>query len=126
MRKTSLEQKRENGRRYYHEVLKTNPKYKERQALKYRQNQKAYYRVNRKSILKNKYNLTWEEYEEMFEEQNGVCAICKGTEEGRMLAVDHNHTTGEVRGLLCGSCNRALGLFKDDPKLLEIAKEYVS
>lgn len=82
---------------------------------------------NKKSVLRVKYGLSWEEYQDMFERQNGVCAICEKTEEGRMLSVDHKHDeTGKVRGLLCGSCNRALGLFKDDPELLQRAKEYVS
>lgn len=124
--KYTLEEKRKREREYYHKVRKLKPGHKEKQATKYKNNQKAYYRVHRKSVLKNKYNLTWEEYEKLFENQNGVCAICKGIEEGRMLSVDHNHETGEVRGLLCGSCNRALGLFKDSPELLDIAKEYVS
>src|SRR6476469_6189244 len=66
----------------------------------------------RKSHLKRTYGITFEEYDFMLDRQNGVCAICKGV-HGRRLAVDHNHETGKVRGLLCGSCNAALFLLED-------------
>ena len=65
-------------------------------------------RKGQKQTLK-KYNLTNEQYEEMFRAQNGLCAICGRAWEKRRLAVDHNHKTGKVRGLLCGSCNIRLG-----------------
>ncbi len=66
--------------------------------------------TDRKKALKRKYNLTVEGYEQMLQHQNGVCKICKGLDpSGRRLAVDHCHTTGEIRGLLCPSCNTALG-----------------
>ena len=69
--------------------------------------------------------LTEGEYETMLDRQNGVCAICKGKPKGERLAVDHVHGTEKVRGLLCGPCNRALGLFKDDPVRLAVAIEYL-
>ena len=50
------------------------------------------------------------------------CVIC-GTEE--TLVVDHDHTTGKVRGMLCNHCNRGLGHFRDDPTLLEFAAQYL-
>jgi len=63
----------------------------------------------------------------MFQEQNGVCAICgcKGDGRWKTLCVDHNHDTGNVRGLLCRSCNTALGQMKDDPSLLRNAVLYL-
>lgn len=72
-------------------------------------------------------------YHEMLEAQNGVCAICRGVEKStdaasgkvRALAVDHCHEGDKVRGLLCSSCNRGLGLFKDNPALLRLAADYV-
>lgn len=68
-----------------------------------------------------------ETYQEIFEAQGGVCAICASPENGRYahLSVDHNHDTGKIRGLLCNNCNRGIGLLKDDPKILEQAKKYL-
>lgn len=70
-----------------------------------------------KHHLKRKYGITEERYNEMVVAQNNVCAIC-GKPSERRLDVDHNHTTGQVRELLCGRCNKGLGLFNDDPELL--------
>jgi len=64
------------------------------------------------------------EYDAMLERQGGVCAICKGKSSGR-LVVDHDHATGNVRGLLCGSCNLALGLLRDDRGRLRAAMAYL-
>lgn len=70
-------------------------------------------------------------YDEMFEKQNGLCAICgkpeTRTRQGKVcrLSIDHDHQTGMVRRLLCGSCNYGLGCFKDDPDLLEAAATYL-
>ena len=81
--------------------------------------------------LNRAYDLSVEDYDRMFEEQGGLCCICEGrgflmTENHKvLLVVDHNHTTGEVRGLLCHNCNRALGLLKDDVKVLKKAIEYL-
>lgn len=83
------------------------------------------------AYLKRTYGISYEEYLQMLEEQGHVCAICG--EEGFVmksthklkLVVDHCHTTGRVRGLLCHNCNRALGLFKDSPGRLLRAVEYL-
>jgi hypothetical protein len=83
-------------------------------------------RAVRKFQLKRKYGLTLEEYDALLEEQAGGCAICGGTNpSGFRLAVDHNHETGEVRGLLCTNCNFVLGYSHDDPALLRKTIRYL-
>lgn len=82
-------------------------------------------------ILKNNFSLTPEDYSALLQKQDGVCYICKKPEtkitKGVLcrLAVDHNHKTGRVRGLLCDKCNRGLGYFKDSPTLLRVAADYL-
>lgn len=61
----------------------------------------------------------------MLREQGGTCAICHGTETVGRLAVDHCHSTGRVRGLLCTNCNQAIGKLKDDSQLLRNAINYL-
>ena len=77
--------------------------------------------------LKLLFDLTPEEYDRILAFQGGRCAICprEPTEKMR-LSVDHNHKTGEVRGLLCWLCNVALGKFRDDYVLLNAAAQYVN
>jgi len=68
----------------------------------------------------------------MLASQGGVCAICERGERaernGRTLAlaVDHCHTTGKIRGVLCGNCNKALGKFEDNPDFLRNAIIYLA
>jgi len=73
------------------------------------------------------YGLTGSEYEELAAYQNWVCAICgkKETSKRGNLAVDHDHKTGKVRGLLCHKCNSGLGSFGDSPELLKSAINYL-
>lgn len=81
--------------------------------------------------IRRRYGLSPEARAAMEVEQNGVCAICKQPEtcqrNGRTkrLAVDHDHETDEVRGLLCSNCNRGLGLYEDDPERLIAAAAYL-
>lgn len=70
-------------------------------------------------------DMTPERYKVVLTEQAGVCAICKRPDT-RALAVDHSHQTGKVRGLLCGNCNRGLGMFADDPARLAGAISYLA
>ena len=60
------------------------------------------------------HGLSVEQYDKMFEEQNGLCKICGLPEINRRLAVDHNHNTGKIRGLLCTKCNNAIGCLDVD------------
>ena len=77
----------------------------------------------RKSHLKHKYNLSVEEAKCLFKQANNKCTICNNS--STKLVIDHNHDTGKVRNILCTSCNKALGLFKDSPEILELAKQYL-
>ena len=87
--------------------------------------------MKRKSNLKTLYGMTLAEYNALLREQGGVCALCRKAAPGTnsrndKLVVDHCHTTGAVRGLLCHTCNRALGLLKDDAVLLRRAITYLA
>ena len=109
---------------------------------------KAYYLANRDEILRKgrayaaadrrditkikknhlwqKFKLTLEEWEQMYSNQGGVCAICgKKCRTGKDLSVDHNRETGKVRSLLCQGCNTGLSMFRDNSKLLIIAAKYL-
>jgi hypothetical protein len=79
--------------------------------------------------MKRSYGLGFKEYEEMLFNQKGVCSICNGkppNHHKKRLNIDHCHTTGKVRGLLCDACNRAIGLLKDSPDLLNKAILYLA
>lgn len=79
------------------------------------------------------YGLALGEYDRMYSEQGGLCAICREPEvsperytgRARKLFVDHHHQTGKVRGLLCMLCNIGIGQFRDDPELLRRAIQYL-
>jgi hypothetical protein len=78
--------------------------------------------------LRCNFNIILEQYNEMFTKQDGCCAICKKpqVEFKRAFAVDHDHKTGEIRGLLCSKCNITLGNSNDDVAILEQAIQYLN
>lgn len=81
--------------------------------------------------LRESFGLSLEEYQKMHDEQGGRCAICDSPEtetrngKVKMLAVDHCHGTGRVRGLLCSPCNQAIGKLRDDPAIIRRAADYL-
>jgi len=85
----------------------------------------------RKAHLAQKYNITLQDYDDLLLKQNNCCAICGENVEncekgsGHRLAVDHCHTTGKVRGLLCSACNILLGKAKDNISILQSAINYL-
>jgi hypothetical protein len=102
---------------------------KRENGLKYRQR-------NREQIRKNgrlrRYGLSIARFEELWAEQDGKCAICKdhlrtsrGNKNRDGYRIDHSHSNGKVRGILCHSCNTALGLFKDSRESLMKAIRYL-
>ena len=137
-RKKNRESDRIYTRNYY---AKNREKFRERDRIYKRENrdkiritERKYYWKNKEKVdarnrarfLRQYYNLPIEKYEEMYKAQNGACAICKDINtSGRKLAVDHNHNTGVIRGLLCSRCNLGIGQFKDDEDLLKIASDYI-
>lgn len=94
----------------------------------YKANEHKYFNTRRRYKLK-KYGLTLEEYEALLALQDGKCAICGSSDPSRSgwasMPVDHDHETGQVRGLLCDDCNNGIGRFKDDPELLRKAIVYL-
>ena len=78
--------------------------------------------TNRKAKLKQNYGLTPDEVAALKEAQGHACALCL---EVKPLNVDHSHSLGKVRGMLCTSCNTSLGKFKHDPALLRAAADYI-
>jgi hypothetical protein len=91
---------------------------------------KRYYADGRKAYLEKwymrKYNISLSQYDDMLKKQNGVCAICKKQcSSGKRLAVDHCHSSGKIRGLLCAHCNTSLGKFNDSVELLTNAINYL-
>lgn len=84
-------------------------------------------KTQRKLNLKNKYNLSMEDYEHLLSKQNNTCAGCLKSKDQfkRHFAVDHCHKTGKIRGLLCVRCNVVLGQAKDDIETLKRLIEYL-
>lgn len=77
--------------------------------------------------LQNHYGITLGDLQTMLHQQEGVCAICQSGDWGKYgPMVDHDHATGLIRGILCTRCNVALGMMKDDPKLLMSAIHYLT
>lgn len=86
----------------------------------------------RQRNLKHRFGVDLEWYEKQFKKQNYSCAICEtktnktvGDRQFWNFSVDHCHDSGKIRGILCNNCNRALGLFQDNPELLKKAASYV-
>ena len=85
------------------------------------------YETTRAEMLYRRYGISLEDYERMFEEQNGNCAICDRSQDTLrvLLHVDHNHDTGAVRALLCAPCNRLVGTHEKYPELFRRVEDYV-
>jgi hypothetical protein len=98
------------------------------QAKKASMSSEDWFLIQRRYWLKTEYGLSLEDYNSKVKEQDHKCAICKCDETEAfkgLLFVDHCHTTGKVRGLLCHHCNTALGKFKDSKEILSSALDYV-
>lgn len=92
------------------------------------ENRESVLAIERRSRLKTTYGITPDQYDSMLKAQNSCCAICSAKKPGgrtKLFFIDHCHTTGKVRGLLCMRCNTGLGLFLDNPKFLSSAINYL-
>jgi hypothetical protein len=124
---------------YETRYTETRRKYRLKNQEKYRKYNKEYQKKNpekfrryakthgRNNSLKRKYGITAKEYDAMFAQQNGQCASCKSPQKNfkRRFHVDHNHTTGKIRGLLCVNCNHLIGLFEKNPNCFEDVKIFL-
>lgn len=93
---------------------------------------RRYHRTNinarRDRQLKRRYGISLDQYKDILKQQGGVCAICgrPETSKRKILSVDHDHDTGEIRELLCHSCNRSLGDLEENIETLQNMIEYLT
>jgi len=108
--------------KYRVQWAKNNPIKKKQSSEKWLLNNLDYrQKVTLKSLLKNKYNMTLDDFDLLNKNQKGRCYICgknKNNERFKRLSVDHCHRTGKIRGLLCNNCNSILGLANDNIDIL--------
>lgn len=97
--------------------------------LEVKQKDKEYRQLDtvRNAYYKKRFGITLEEYNYLYDRQNGCCLICMRSEAelGKRLVCDHDHSNGQVRGLLCSQCNKTLGSFKDDIERFKKAIRYL-
>lgn len=113
-----VESRRPDGRRCFCKECgnRDSRAYRESSAYLRRKAEGVYHGWNRRCKLRSRYRIDEALYQRMFQNQGGCCAICSSAEPGGRwgrFAVDHDHATGKVRGLLCHPCNTALGLLGD-------------
>jgi hypothetical protein len=140
-KKRSKEYHKEYDKEYNAEHLEQKKKWRKEHASWLKEYQKKWYQEHKEELkegrreesLKRSYNISIQEYNLLLGKQEGRCAICGAVESTKhhkskrvvRLAVDHNHKTGKVRGLLCLACNHAIGGLKDDPELVFRAANYL-
>ena len=135
-RKDNKVQQRKQHKQYYESHKEELKLYRDKYRMDNKEKIKAQnkqYRLNNPEKIRNhdllkSFGITLGDYNNMLEYQDGVCAICGDYEtdnNAKNLAVDHNHQTGKIRGLLCGKCNKMLGLAKDDKTILQSAINYL-
>jgi hypothetical protein len=132
-REKNLNKMREYSKKHYQknkEKLKEkHRKYREDNIDKfnqYYQNNLAKFKEYRRRYKLKKYNLSLDQFNVLLNKQNHQCGICGGSLTDKNCHVDHNHDSGEIRGLLCLNCNLGIGLLKDSPELLNKAAKYLT
>jgi hypothetical protein len=119
-RKTNPEKKAEQKKRHY---LKNKEKIDQKAKDWYNNNKDR----SKGNAIQRKYGITTEIFNQMRESQQYRCAICGTGEDSlkKKLVIDHCHNTGKVRKLLCTNCNVAIGMFKENPRIMFLAMEYL-
>jgi hypothetical protein len=116
--RTHRDKKNANKRKWYGSLSPEKKKaYNRRQMENAKKNQRCVH-------LKYEYNLSMDDFASLLQSQDNKCAICQDP-FSKTPHVDHDHTTGKIRGLLCNNCNAGIGFLKDSPKLLRLAIEYL-
>ena len=126
-KKNNPDWSRKNGRRATYQR-----KYREENIERIREKDRIRARKRKEALLNQRrireFGITTADYEEMFKDQNGTCLICNKKQKvngKKHLFIDHNHETGQVRGLLCNYCNSLLGFCFEDPTILNGAITYL-
>jgi len=99
--------------------------YPEKEKVRRKKQHLMHQKRDRNYHLKRKYGIGINEYDALFKTQNGLCSICNNPPGSKILYVDHNHSTKQVRRLICRDCNLGLGNFKDNPNLLRAGADYL-
>lgn len=134
--KKNREKKLKNCIKWRKKNVEHRRQYERKRTIRNKEKNKKYYQENKikykKVYLKRHYNITIEDYKRMFREQKGKCEICNKKETAKdsynklkRLSVDHNHKTGNVRGLLCQRCNTGVGYFMESIESLKGAIKYL-
>jgi len=142
--KEYLEEKRKRYREENKEKISNRRKeYREKNKEKIRENHSKWYNSigkdyksdpknvmnSRASVIKKKYGISIDELSDMLDKQKGCCKICGETlirpDSQNSYHIDHNHDTGDVRGLLCSNCNMAIGLMYDNPEIVMSVYNYL-
>jgi hypothetical protein len=98
---------------------------KDKVSMSYQRHAEHNKKKSRENRIKKTYGITQEDYQRMYDEQNGLCAIC-GEPSIKNFHIDHDHKNKNVRGLLCPACNKALGFVKEDISILEKMMRYIN
>lgn len=99
-------------------------------SIRYQKNKEEHKRKGKQWRYKKVYGISFEDFEQLKKDQNGKCYICEkqfieGSVSDAKAVLDHCHTTGKIRKVLCNRCNSAMGWFEDNPVLLEKAADYL-
>lgn len=123
--KQQREHRKNNPKKYKKYYNNRRKKHLEEDRAARRAYNKSHPEKHRGRQYKKKYGISLQEYNSLLISQGGVCKSCGSPPSRRNLDIDHDHSTGMIRGLLCSNCNTALGLLKEDPLRIKKLLEYL-